>query len=65
MIAKAFESPGTEILRDHENLPNDTVPYDTQVAIAASALSIKGYGPVKERAVTAWREHVAGLRGSA
>ncbi len=38
------------------------VPYDTGVRIAASALSIKGYGPVKEAAVAAWREHVAELR---
>jgi indolepyruvate ferredoxin oxidoreductase len=37
------------------------VPYETGVRIAASALSIKGYGPIKETAVAAWREHVAGL----
>jgi indolepyruvate ferredoxin oxidoreductase len=38
------------------------VPYETGVRIAASALSIKGYGPVKETAVAAWREHVAELQ---
>jgi indolepyruvate ferredoxin oxidoreductase len=38
------------------------VPYETGVRIAASALSIRGYGPVKEAAVAAWREHVAELR---
>jgi indolepyruvate ferredoxin oxidoreductase len=37
------------------------VPYDAAVRIAESAMSIKGYGPVKEAAVAAWREHVAGL----
>src|SRR5262249_53299738 len=38
------------------------VPYETGVRIAASAMSIRGYGPVKEKAVAAWREHVAELR---
>jgi indolepyruvate ferredoxin oxidoreductase len=37
------------------------VPYEKGVRIAASALSIKGYGPIKETAVAAWREHVAEL----
>jgi indolepyruvate ferredoxin oxidoreductase len=38
------------------------VPYDTGVRIAASAMSIKGYGPIKEAAVAVWREQVAELR---
>jgi indolepyruvate ferredoxin oxidoreductase len=37
------------------------LPYDTQVRIAASALSVKGYGPVKEKALAAWRDDVAEL----
>jgi len=44
----------------HEVIP--AVPYETGVRIAASALSIKGYGPIKETAVAAWREQVAELR---
>jgi indolepyruvate ferredoxin oxidoreductase len=42
--------------------PSPAVPYDALVVIAASALSIKGYGPIKETAVAAWREQVAELR---
>ncbi len=34
-------------------------PYDEQVRLAASALDIKGYGPIKERAVERWRATVA------
>ena len=37
------------------------LPYDTQVRIAASVLSVKGYGPVKEKAVAAWRAGIAEL----
>jgi indolepyruvate ferredoxin oxidoreductase len=40
------------------------VPYEAAVRIAGSAMSIKGYGPIKEAAVAAWREHVAELRRS-
>jgi indolepyruvate ferredoxin oxidoreductase len=36
--------------------------YDTFVRIAESAQSVKGYGPIKEAAVAAWRAQVAGLR---
>ncbi|HEX4291596.1 MAG TPA: DUF6537 domain-containing protein, partial [Trebonia sp.] len=36
--------------------------YDTLVRIAESAQSVKGYGPIKEAAVAAWRAQVAGLR---
>ena len=42
--------------------PSSAVPYDTLLRIAESALAIKGYGPVKETAVAAWREQVAQLR---
>ncbi|TDC65013.1 indolepyruvate ferredoxin oxidoreductase family protein [Actinomadura sp. GC306] len=34
------------------------VPYAARVRAAASAMSIKGYGPVKEDAVAAWRRAV-------
>jgi len=42
--------------------PSSALPYDTLVRIAASAMSIKGYDAIKDRAVAAWREQVAGLR---
>jgi indolepyruvate ferredoxin oxidoreductase len=51
-----------EQLIDETTGPSSAVPYDTLVRIAASALSIKGYGPIKETAVAAWRENVAELR---
>jgi len=51
-----------EQLIDETTAPSSAAPYDTLVRIAASALSIKGYGPIKETAVAAWREHVAELR---
>jgi indolepyruvate ferredoxin oxidoreductase len=38
------------------------VPYEAFAAIAESALSVQGYGPVKEAAVAAWRIQVADLR---
>jgi indolepyruvate ferredoxin oxidoreductase len=41
------------------------VPYDLLVEIAASPTSIKGYGPIKERAVAEWRAAVAELRRQA
>ncbi|HXY90959.1 MAG TPA: DUF6537 domain-containing protein, partial [Acidimicrobiia bacterium] len=41
------------------------LPYDALVRIAESPGSIKGYGPIKEGAVAAWREAVAGLRTEA
>ena len=37
------------------------LPYETLVALAGSAMSIKGYGPVKEASVAAWRARVAEL----
>ncbi|SHM65082.1 indolepyruvate ferredoxin oxidoreductase family protein [Cryptosporangium aurantiacum] len=42
--------------------PDTPLDYRTRVALASSALSIKGYGPVKDRAVAAWRAEVAALR---
>jgi indolepyruvate ferredoxin oxidoreductase len=42
-------------------LRNDDASYDTLVALARSALSIKGYGPIKEQAVIEWRRQVAEL----
>jgi indolepyruvate ferredoxin oxidoreductase len=56
------------VIAEYERLIDETVvvettaQYDALVAFAASALSIKGYGPIKETAVAAWREHVAELR---
>jgi indolepyruvate ferredoxin oxidoreductase len=53
------------VIEEYRRLIGETVPvvpYETGVRIAASALSIRGYGPVKEAAVAAWREHVAELR---
>jgi len=56
------------VIEEYEQLigettdPSSAVPYDTLVRIAASALSIKGYGPIKETAVAAWREQIAQLR---
>ncbi len=40
----------------------DALPYEDLVQCAASALSIKGYGPIKERAVAGWRTQVGELR---
>jgi indolepyruvate ferredoxin oxidoreductase len=37
------------------------LPYDAQVALAESAMDVKGYGPVKEAAVARWRARVAEL----
>ncbi len=35
--------------------------YETLVELAASPMSIKGYGPIKERAVAQWRERITEL----
>jgi indolepyruvate ferredoxin oxidoreductase len=51
-----------EQLLDAAVRPGSTLPYDVQVRLAESALEVKGYGPIKETAVAAWREHVAELR---
>jgi len=54
------------VIEEYERLMDETaataLPYETIAAIAASPLSVKGYGPVKEAAVAAWRERVSGLR---
>lgn len=42
--------------------PDADVPYERQVVIAESALAVKGYGPIKEASVGAWRERMADLR---
>ncbi len=44
--------------------PSPTPAYEDRVALAASALAIKGYGPIKEAAVERWRQHVADLTGA-
>jgi indolepyruvate ferredoxin oxidoreductase len=54
------------LIAEYEALISEPgLPYDTLVAIAGSALSVKGYGPVKEAAVAAWRAQVAALRAGA
>ena len=40
----------------------DALPYEELVQCAESAISIKGYGPIKERAVAGWRTQVGELR---
>jgi indolepyruvate ferredoxin oxidoreductase len=58
------------VIAEYERLIDETIvrqatgtSYEALVAIAESALSIKGYGPIKETAVAAWRERIAELRG--
>jgi indolepyruvate ferredoxin oxidoreductase len=52
------------LIGEYERLVTDSagLPYEQQVRLAESVLSIKGYGPVKEAAVARWRETVASLR---
>jgi indolepyruvate ferredoxin oxidoreductase len=58
------------VIEEYERLITDTVgqlsssSYDLAVRIAESAMSIKGYGPIKEGAVARWGEQVASLRRS-
>ncbi|SEG83923.1 indolepyruvate ferredoxin oxidoreductase [Thermomonospora echinospora] len=55
------------LIAEYERLVRDVLtrdlPYDDLVRVASSPMSIKGYGPVKEAAVSAWRERVAELMG--
>jgi indolepyruvate ferredoxin oxidoreductase len=37
---------------------NSGLEYTERVRVATSVMSIKGYGPVKERAVAAWRANL-------
>jgi indolepyruvate ferredoxin oxidoreductase len=48
-----------------ELLANESMPYANKVELAASAIQIKGYGPVKERSVEAWHTRVAELTRAA
>ena len=50
-----------ELIDTYERLVHEAaaLPYETQVALAASALDIKGYGPIKEQAVERWRATLA------
>jgi indolepyruvate ferredoxin oxidoreductase len=41
--------------------PAAGLPYETQVTIAGSPQTIKGYGPIKDTAVRRWREDVRDL----
>ena len=54
------------VIEEYERLMDETaaaaLPYETITAIAGSPLAVKGYGPVKEAAVAAWRERVSELR---
>jgi indolepyruvate ferredoxin oxidoreductase len=52
------------VIEEYEQLVDDALtnlPYAEQVALAESALAVKGYGPIKEASIAAWREHVAEL----
>jgi len=51
-------------LMDEVLAPGATWSYDDRVALAASALEVKGYGPIKEASVARWRAHVASLRSA-
>jgi indolepyruvate ferredoxin oxidoreductase len=56
------------LIQEYEQLVDDCLrpasgaTYDELVGIAASPMAIKGYGPVKERAVAEWRAAVTELR---
>jgi indolepyruvate ferredoxin oxidoreductase len=41
--------------------PGSALPYEIQVRVAASAMDIKGYGPIKEAAIERWRSQVDSL----
>jgi indolepyruvate ferredoxin oxidoreductase len=57
------------VVAEYERLIDETTAgphgYETLMRIAGSAMSIKGYGPVKEKAVAEWRAQVAALRADA
>jgi indolepyruvate ferredoxin oxidoreductase len=42
--------------------PSSELPYGALVDIAESVMAVRGYAPIKEAAVAAWRERVARLR---
>ncbi len=48
-----------------ERALQESLPYETLVALAESALAIKGYAGIKEASVARWREDVATLRRQA
>jgi indolepyruvate ferredoxin oxidoreductase len=53
------------VIAEYERLMDEAIaaqtPYQTLVQLAESAQSIKGYGPIKEAAVDAWRVRTAEL----
>jgi indolepyruvate ferredoxin oxidoreductase len=53
------------VIAEYERLMDEAIaaqtPYQTLVQLAESAQSIKGYGPIKEAAVDAWRVRVSEL----
>jgi len=59
------------LIAEYERLIEDVsaatsgLPYEAQVQIAGSAMSIKGYAAIKEAAVAVWRKQVAELRREA
>jgi len=59
------------LIKEFEQLVTSSVAaatpatYDDLVTLAASALTIKGYGPIKERSVAAWRARVSELTNPA
>jgi indolepyruvate ferredoxin oxidoreductase len=54
------------VIAEYERMADGAIaagmPYETLLQLAASAQSIKGYGPVKEAAVDAWRARISELR---
>ncbi|HMQ25425.1 MAG TPA: 2-oxoacid:acceptor oxidoreductase family protein, partial [Acidimicrobiales bacterium] len=49
-------------LMDDVLAPDADLAYDDRVALAESAQTVRGYGPIKEASVDRWREQVAALR---
>ncbi|MFA1546275.1 indolepyruvate ferredoxin oxidoreductase family protein [Actinomadura chokoriensis] len=58
-VVQEYERLIGEMVGPPSGVPS-AVPYEALVRAAASAMSIKGYGPIKEDAVAAWREAVEG-----
>ena len=54
------------LIGEYERLIDETIagalPYETRLSLAESAQSVKGYGPIKEAAVAAWRTKTAELK---
>jgi indolepyruvate ferredoxin oxidoreductase len=55
-----------QLIEDYERLMADTseADYATRLRLAASPLSIRGYGAIKEQAIRRWRREVSDLTGA-